>query len=103
MEYVCFFAMDFVLTVKLLDRMDRSLCDYYLNFWFLAISMKKKLRKLHVFLVTMLLGGAIMSYKLFEGNFSGESFHEWALDSLLVAAIIGFIAVKWLKRKGQID
>lgn len=83
--------------------MDRSPCDNYLNFWFLALSMKKKLRKLHVFLVTMLLGGAIMSYKLFDGNFSGESFHEWALDSLFVAAILGFIAVKWLKRKGQID
>lgn len=63
----------------------------------------KKLRKFHVFLVTLLLGGAIMSYKLFDSNFSTDGFHEWALDSLLVAAIIGFIAVKWLKRKGKLD
>ena len=63
----------------------------------------KKLRKFHVFLFTLLLGGAIMSYKLFDSNFSADGFHEWALDSLLVAAIIGFIAVKWLKRKGKLD
>ena len=63
----------------------------------------KKLRKLHVFLVTLLLGGAIMSFRLFDGNFSTESIHEWALDSLFLAAIIGFIAVKWLKRKGKLD
>ena len=49
----------------------------------------KKLRKLHVFLVTLLLGGAIMSFRLFDGNFSTESIHEWALDSLFLAAIIG--------------
>lgn len=63
----------------------------------------KKLRKLHVFLVTLLLGGSIMSFRLFDGNFSTESIHEWALDSLFVAAILGFIAVKWLKHKGKLD
>ena len=63
----------------------------------------KKLRKLHVFLVTLLLGGAIMSYQLFESNFSSDGIREWVLISLFVAAIIGFIAVKWLKHKGKLD
>ncbi len=54
-------------------------------------------------MVTLLLGGAIMSYKLFDSNFSSEGIQEWVLDSLLVAAIIGFIAVKWLKSKGKMD
>ncbi len=63
----------------------------------------KKYRKLPVFLVTLLLGGAIMSYKLFDSNFSSEGIQEWVVDSLLVAAIIGFIAVKWLKSKGKMD
>ena len=61
----------------------------------------KKLRKLHVFLVTLLLGGSIMSFRLFDGNFSTESIHEWALDSLFVAAILGFIAVEMAQAQGQ--
>lgn len=63
----------------------------------------KKVRKIHVFLLTLLLGGASMSFQLFEGHFSQESVHEWFFDSLLVAAVIGFIATKWLKRKGLMD
>lgn len=70
---------------------------------FVLAGPMKKLRKLHVFLVTLLLGGSIMSFRLFDGHFSTESIHEWALDSLFVAAILGFIAVKWLKRKGKLD
>ena len=60
------------------------------------------MKKLHLFLITILLGGAIMSYKLFETNFSSEGIQEWALDGLLIAAILGFAASKWLKSKGKL-
>lgn len=60
------------------------------------------MKKLHLFLITLLLGGAIMSYKLFETGFSSEGIQEWALDALLVAAILGFIGSKWLKSKGKL-
>lgn len=53
-------------------------------------------------MITILLGGAIMSYKLFETNFSSEGIQEWALDGLLIAAILGFAASKWLKSKGKL-
>ena len=61
------------------------------------------MKKLYLFLTTLLLGGAIMSYKLFDTNFSSEGIQEWALDALLIAAILGFIAMKWLKHKGKLD
>ena len=49
------------------------------------------MKKLYLFLTTLLLGGAIMSYKLFDTNFSSEGIQEWALDALLIAAILGFM------------
>lgn len=61
------------------------------------------MKKLHLFLITLLLGGAIMSYKLFETGFSSEGIQEWALDALLIAAILGFAASKWLKSKGKLN
>lgn len=42
------------------------------------------MKKLYLFLTTLLLGGAIMSYKLFDTNFSSEGIQEWALDALLL-------------------
>lgn len=60
------------------------------------------MKKLHLFLITLLLGGAIMSYKLFDSGFTSEGIQEWALDALLIAAILGFIGSKWLKSKGKL-
>jgi uncharacterized membrane protein YdjX (TVP38/TMEM64 family) len=61
-----------------------------------------KFKKLHVFLLTLVFGGAINSYTLISANFSNESIHEWALNSLLVAAIVGFIVTKHLKNRGKL-
>lgn len=77
----------------------QSFLDMTGNIGKVGISMKK----LYLFLTTLLLGGAIMSYKLFDTNFSSEGIQEWALDALLIAAILGFIATKWLKKKGKLD
>ncbi|MDL2284832.1 hypothetical protein LJC19_06805 [Oxalobacter sp. OttesenSCG-928-P03] len=37
------------------------------------------------------------------GNFSTESINEWVINGLLVAAILGFVAMKYLKYKGKVD
>lgn len=64
---------------------------------------KKKINKWLIFLCTLIIGGAICSFRLFEGKFSEQSWHDWALDSLFVAAILGFIVLKWLKKKGKVN
>ncbi len=42
-----------------------------------------------------------MSFRLYQYNFSGEGFHQWALDGLFVTAIVGWIALKVLKHYGK--
>ena len=66
--------------------------------------MKKdfSIKKLHLFLLTLAIGGLLNINTLISENFSQESIHEWALNSLLIAAIIGFIAVKWLNSKDML-
>ena len=66
--------------------------------------MKKEfsIKKLHLFLLTLAFGGLLNINTLISENFSEASIHEWALNSLLVAAIVGFIAHKWLSNKGML-
>jgi uncharacterized membrane protein len=63
----------------------------------------KKIKKLHVFLVTLVIGLAVTIKPAIVGNFSNDSLHEWILNGLLVAAILGFVAIKYLKYKGRLD
>lgn len=52
-------------------------------------------QRLLVFLATILFG-AVVTY-----NSSRAGFTTWILDALLVAAISGFIVVKYLQYKGK--
>ena len=60
------------------------------------------MKKLHLFLLTLLIGGVFNFYWLWEANFTSEAIHKWALNSLLAAAILGFIASRYLKGKGKL-
>ena len=60
------------------------------------------MKKLHLFLLTLFIGGVANFYWLWKANFSTPAIHNWVLNSLLVAAILGFIASKYLKSKGKL-
>lgn len=64
------------------------------------MSIKKKI---YLFLITLAIGLAVTIKPAITNNFSVESLHEWILNGLLVAAVIGFIAVKYLKSKGKFN
>lgn len=53
-------------------------------------------QRLLVFLATILFG-AVVTYN----SSGGAGFGTWILDALLVAAITGFIVVKYLQYKGK--
>ncbi len=63
----------------------------------------KKIKKLHLFILSLVVGLAVTIKPALTSNFSTESLHEWILNGLLVAAILGFVAMKYLKSKGRID
>ncbi|NLC24109.1 MAG: hypothetical protein GX776_06540 [Oxalobacter sp.] len=63
----------------------------------------KKIKKLHLFILSLIFGLTVTIKPALTSNFSQESLHEWILNGLLVAAIVGFVAMKYLKSKGRID
>ncbi|MDR0934627.1 MAG: hypothetical protein LBM56_06050 [Burkholderiaceae bacterium] len=60
------------------------------------------MKKLFLFIGTVVFGLVVTVKTAINGNFSTESIHEWVLNALLVAAIVGFILVKYLKSKGKL-
>ena len=62
----------------------------------------KKIKKLHLFLASLLFGAAVTVYPAYTAGFTTESLHEWGINGLLVAAIVGFIAQRYLKSKGML-
>ncbi len=63
----------------------------------------KKIKKIPLFLLTLVIGLAVTIKPAITTNFSSEGIHEWILNGLLVSAVIGLIAVKYLKSKGKLD
>ncbi len=61
------------------------------------------MKKVKLFLLTLVIGLTSTFYQAYKADFTTESIHKWILNGLLVAAIIGFIAVKYLKSKGKFD
>ena len=61
------------------------------------------MKKLGVFFVTLVIGLAVTVRTAIRGNFTTDSIHEWILNGLTVAAVLGFIAVKYFKSKGMLD
>jgi hypothetical protein len=61
-----------------------------------------QIKKWQLFLITLVVGGTITFNDLLSTNFSGDGFQSWVLDTLLVAALLGFVSVKYLKSKGRL-
>lgn len=61
------------------------------------------MKKVCLFLVTLVIGLVVTVKTAITANFTPESIHEWILNGLTVAAILGFIAVKYFKSKGMLD
>lgn len=60
------------------------------------------MKKLHLFILTLVIGATVTINSAISANFSSDGIQAWILDALLVAALIGFIAVKYLKSKGKL-
>ncbi|MCL1886445.1 MAG: hypothetical protein FWG01_00690 [Betaproteobacteria bacterium] len=60
------------------------------------------MKKLHLFLLTLVIGATVTINSVISTNFSEDGIHAWVLDTLLVAALIGFVATKYLKSKGKL-
>lgn len=60
------------------------------------------MKKLHVFIITIVVGLLGTIKPAIENNFSEESLHKWILNALLVAAILGFAATRFLKARGKL-
>lgn len=63
----------------------------------------KKIKKLPLFILSLVIGLTVTIKPAITSNFSTESIHEWILNGLLVSAILGLVAVKYLKSKGRLD
>lgn len=60
------------------------------------------MKKLHVFIITVVIGIVTTMKPAIESGFSEESLHKWFLNALLVAAILGFAATRFLKARGKL-
>ncbi len=61
----------------------------------------RRFSKWEVFFGSVLIGFGIMSFRLYQHNFSWEGIHDWLLDGLFVTAIVGWVALKALKHFGK--
>lgn len=57
--------------------------------------------KFWVFLGTLVAGFVVTSNTVISDGFTGFAIRNWVMDSLLVAAILGFGVVKYLQHKGK--
>ncbi len=64
--------------------------------------MNRRFSKWEVFFGSVLIGFGIMSFRLYQHNFSWEGVHGWLLDGLFVTAIVGWVALKALKHFGKL-
>lgn len=75
----------------------------FLEFLSSRLHNRSFMKKVGVFLVTLVIGLVVTVKTAITANFTAESIHEWILNGLTVAAILGFLAVKYLKSKGMLD
>lgn len=75
----------------------------FLEFLSSRFNNRSFMKKLGLFLATLVVGMAVTVKTAITANFTPESIQEWVLNGLMVAAVLGFIAVKYLKSKGKLD
>ncbi len=57
--------------------------------------------KFWVFLGTLVVGLIVTSNDVLKDGFTAYAIRNWIVDSLMVAAIVGFGVVKYLQHKGK--
>lgn len=55
------------------------------------------MKKIQIFLLTVAFGALVTSQQVLSNGFTEATIRGWILDSLFVAALVGFVVVKYLK------